>query len=362
MRLPPRFSAVARLGDGAEGGAWEAFDTDAGRRVVLKAVPRARAAQVRAAFRLLRTVSSPHLPVVHELIGDGDGDLWLVTGYVEGKPLTAGPVGLKQALLEAAAIAHALHAIHEAGTHHGDPSAANVLVTPEGGVVVTDFGQIGCLGCGTPGFLAPEVLAGGGGPGGDVFALGSLLCLRLFGAVPWAQPGAVVDALRRGPGAALERVTALAAASGVSVPAGVRALLVQLLHPDARARLADLGALPAHLRRIVAGLEDRSDGLLDRSELGPTWWLPARWPYRGGGGGAGRGRARAGGGGADPELAGAGRGAGGPGVRGGPARGGAGGRAHGLAGGVDRRGAGGGDGDRAARGAALAGGARRGAR
>ena len=298
MRLPPRFSAVARLGDGAEGGAWEAFDTDAGRRVVLKAVPRARAAQVRAAFRLLRTVSSPHLPVVHELIGDGDGDLWLVTGYVEGKPLTAGPVGLKQALLEAAAIAHALHAIHEAGTHHGDPSAANVLVTPEGGVVVTDFGQIGCLGCGTPGFLAPEVLAGGGGPGGDVFALGSLLCLRLFGAVPWAQPGAVVDALRRGPGAALERVTALAAASGVSVPAGVRALLVQLLHPDARARLADLGALPAHLRRIVAGLEDRSDGLLDRSELGPTWWLPARWPYRGGGlaevveGLAGPGRAR----------------------------------------------------------------------
>ena len=218
MPLPPRFSAALRLGDGAEGGAWRALDSDAGRQVVLKRVPQARAAQVRAAFRLLRTVSSPHLPVVHELVADA-GDLWLVTGFVEGQPLTPGPVGLRQALLEAAAIAHALHAIHEAGTHHGDLSAANVLRTPAGGVVVTDFGQIGCLGCGTPGFLAPEVLAGGGGPGGDVFALGSLLCLRLFGAVPWAAPAAVVDAQRRGPAAALERVMELGAAAGVAVPA-----------------------------------------------------------------------------------------------------------------------------------------------
>ena len=113
-----------------------------------------------------------------------------------------------------------------------------------------------------------------------MFALGALLCLRLFGAVPWASPAAVVDALRRGPGAVLERVAELGAAAGVSVPAGVRALLVQLLHPDLRARLADMGPLPAHLRRLVAG----EAGPGDRSEaLRPTWWLPARWPYRGGG-------------------------------------------------------------------------------
>ena len=83
----------------------------------------------------------------------------------------------------------------------------------------------------------------------------------------------------------------------VSGAAGVgkTALLVHLLHPDARARLADLGPLPAHLRRLAAGLPgaegagpgDRSEGAGpgDRSEggLAPTWWLPARWPYRGGG-------------------------------------------------------------------------------
>jgi transcriptional regulator with GAF, ATPase, and Fis domain len=362
-RLPPRFTEVTRLGEGAEGGAWRAVDVDAGRRVVvLKHVPQARAAQVRAAFRLLRRVSSPHLPVVHELLTDAAGDPWLVTGYVEGRPLTPGPVAPARALREAAAVAHALQAIHEAGTHHGDVSPGNVLVAPDGAVVLTDFGQIGCTGCGTPGFLAPEVLAGGGGPGGDVFALGALLCLRLFGAPPWQAPAAVVEALRRGPTAVVERVAALAQAARVTAPAGVAGLLVHLLHPDVRARLADLRPLPPHLRRLaaqeavpgdrsedVAGrrsgavLKDRQEVVAVRSEAvlkdspaeaagtgavpgdrsggverggsaavledslgtagrgsaarvegsavpedrskageGPVWWLPARWPYRGG--------------------------------------------------------------------------------
>jgi transcriptional regulator with GAF, ATPase, and Fis domain len=328
-RLPTRFSGVERLGEGAEGGTWRALDGDAGgRAVALKHVPRARAVQVRAAFRLLRRVSSPHLPVVHELLTDPVGDLWLVTGLVEGQPLGPGPVSVPRALTEAAALAHALQAIHDAGTHHGDLSPGNVLVTPEGGVVLTDFGQIGCLGCGTPGFLAPEVLAGGGGASGDIFALGALLCWRLFGAVPWREPAAVIDALRRGPGAAAERVRALATEAGVTLPVGLATLLVHLLSPDPAARLADLRPLPLHLRGLAragsgdmsgeavpgdmsdgpgdmsgeAGPGDMSDGsgdrlveagLGDRSGAGPrargegglapTWWLPARWPYRGAG-------------------------------------------------------------------------------
>jgi len=319
--LARRFSGVVRLGDGAEGGAWRAVDADAGgREVVLKQVPAARAAQVRAAFRLLRRVSSPHLPVVYELLADGDAGWWLVTGFIAGEPLGPGPVAPAQALMEAAAIARALVAIHEAGTHHGDLSPANVVATPDGGIVVTDLGQIGCLGCGTPGYLAPEVLAGGGGASGDVFALGSLLCLRLLGAVPWREPAAVIDALRRGPAAVSERVAALASAAGVTLSPGLAALLVHLLHPDASARLADLRPLPSHLRRLAAA-EDRRDvceaGPKDRSaslddavpkdrymadasassadtsgvpppiledrDLGPSWWLPARWPYRGAG-------------------------------------------------------------------------------
>src|SRR5690606_37025660 len=182
---------MRRLGDGAEGGTWIANDAG-GRSVVLKHVAPDRRSTVARAFELLRSVSSPHLPAALELIDDGHGGVWLVTGYVDGAPLGPGPVPLERALSEALGIAHALAAIHGLGTHHGDVSANNVIVTPTRGVVLTDLGQLGSQGCGTPGFIAPEVLAGNGGPAADRFGVGSLLCLRLFGQVPWRRPEALL--------------------------------------------------------------------------------------------------------------------------------------------------------------------------
>src|SRR5690606_3488309 len=152
-------------------------------------------------------------------------------------------------LSEAIAVAHALRAIHEAGTHHGDVSPGNV-VAGEGGVALTDFGQIGCLGCGTPGFLAPEALAGGGGPAADVFALGCLLCFRLFGAPPWARPEALVDAVRRGERAVELRLGELAAE--VEAPAELLALLRRLLALDGSRRLVDLRLVLARLQALLA--------------------------------------------------------------------------------------------------------------
>ncbi|MDC0722938.1 sigma 54-interacting transcriptional regulator [Nannocystis bainbridge] len=279
LGLPPRFVAVARLGEGAEGGTWTARDADAGgRRVALKHVPPGRAAQVRQAFRVLRRVSSPHLPAALELLQETGGGAWLVTGWIDGAPLTAGPVALAEALGEAIAVAHALRAIHEAGTHHGDVSPGNVLAG-EGGVVLTDFGQVGCLGCGTPGFLAPEALAGGGGPAADAFALGCLLCFRLFGAAPWSRPEGLVDALRRGERAVDARLAELAAQA--PVPTELLALLRRLLALDGARRLVDLRLVLARLQGLLVTCLDGHVTENMSSESGPTWWLPARWPYAG---------------------------------------------------------------------------------
>ncbi|MCY1063402.1 sigma 54-interacting transcriptional regulator [Nannocystis sp. RBIL2] len=277
--LPPRFVAVARLGEGAEGGTWTALDADAGgRRVALKRVPPERVGQVRQAFRVLRRVSSPHLPAALELLQETGGGAWLVTGWIDGAVLQPGPVAASEALAEAIAVAHALRAIHEAGTHHGDVSPGNVLAG-EGGVVLTDFGQVGCLGCGTPGFLAPEALAGGGGPAADVFALGCLLCFRLFGAAPWARPEGLVDALRRGERAVDARLAELAA--GAAVPEELLALLRRLLALDGARRLVDLRLVLARLQALLETCRQGhgSEGMSSGS--GPTWWLPARWPYAG---------------------------------------------------------------------------------
>ncbi|HVH98811.1 MAG TPA: hypothetical protein VM869_08875, partial [Enhygromyxa sp.] len=263
---------MRRLGDGAEGGVWIANDAG-GRSVVLKHVARERRSTVARAFELLRSISSPHLPAALELIDDAEGGVWLVTGHVEGTALGPGPVPLQQALAEALGVAHALAAIHALGTHHGDVSANNVIVTPTRGIVLTDLGQLGSQGCGTPGFLAPEVLAGEGGPAADRFGVGSLLCLRLFGQVPWRRPE-VLLALDRA--AVRRRIRALAEAAEVDCPAPVAALLERLLDPDPAQRVGDPAMLVSRLRVLHRASGD-GESLRARS----AWWLPNRWSFVG---------------------------------------------------------------------------------
>jgi transcriptional regulator with GAF, ATPase, and Fis domain len=273
-----RFSDLRRLGHGAEGGTWVARD-GSGRQVVLKHVPAVRRATVARAFEVLREVSSPHLPAALELLADPEaGGIWLVTAHVEGEPLGAGPVPLEQALAEALGVAHALAAIHALGTHHADVSANNVLITPTRGVVLTDLGQLGNHGCGTPGFLAPEVLRGGGGATADWFALGSLLCLRLLGQVPWRRPerllelaGAPREVGRVG---VRQRLHALAEAAEVELPTSLRFVLERLLDPDPGERITDARLVVARLRQLHRA---SSAGELTRASA--PWWLPSRWRY-----------------------------------------------------------------------------------
>ncbi len=199
-----------------------------------------------------------------------DGGAWLVTAWVEGAPLGLGPVPQDQALAEVLALTHALRAIHAVGTHHGDVSLGNVVITPAAELALIDFGQIGCVGCGTPGFLAPEVLGGGGGPASDVFALGCVLAARLFGAVPWRSPEELAALSGQSRTAVRSRIGELAA-QALEPPGGrLLALFEHLLDPDPEGRVSDLGALLQRLEEIRQGRGGES-----------TWWLPARWPYRG---------------------------------------------------------------------------------
>ncbi len=269
-----RFIDLARLGSGAEGGTWTAFDRDRDAAVVLKFVPKARVGQVARAFRVLRRVSSPHVPAALELLAAPDG-AWLVTAFVPGNQLAAGPAPVADVLREAVAITHALRAIHTAGTHHGDVSMANVIRAPDGEVVLTDFGQLGCFGSGTPGFLAPEVLAGGGGPAADLFALGCLIHTRLVGRVPWRDPAIVARLDPQQVEQSVEKV-----AYEHQIPTSVAAVLMHLLAPNPERRMVDLGVLLTRLMRIQQFVRPADDqASIESVEV--AWWVPARWPYRG---------------------------------------------------------------------------------
>ncbi len=268
--LRSRYPEAARLAVGGQGGSFVARE-HGGAKVVCKPVDPAALGAVREAFAILRRLSSPHLPAPRELWNAPGGLAWLVTDWVEGTPLELGPVAAEQALGEALGIARALAAIHDAGTHHGDVSLANVVRTPTHGCVLVDLAELGRLGTGTPGFIAPEVLAGGGGPAADRFALGCVLLARLCGALPLRRPQAVLglDTARLAHELGATPAWAL-------LPAAVRTLVLALLEPDRTRRLGDDQVLIHRLEQLH---------LLARSDAGigaaSQWRAPARWPYRG---------------------------------------------------------------------------------
>ncbi len=269
--LRARYPEAVRLAEGAEGGTFVARE-HGGTRVVCKPVDPAALPAVRRAFEVLRQVSSPHLPAPRELWVAPGGRAWLVTDWVDGAPLGPGPAPLDQVLGEALGVARGLAAIHAAGTHHGDVSLANVIRTPTHACVLVDLAELGRLGTGTPGFLAPEVLAGGGGPPADRFALGCLVVARLTGSLPLRRPQTLLALDRAGIGEHLAACEGWAAA-----PASVRELVLGLLEPDRARRLADDDAIVHRLEQLH--LLARSEGGAPRPS---AWQVPSRWPYRGG--------------------------------------------------------------------------------
>jgi len=132
-------------------------------------------------------------------------------------------------------------AIHASGRLHRDIKPSNVMVTPEGRVVLLDFGVVGELGkggervedlvLGTPAYMAPEqARASLVGPPADFYAIGVMLYEALTGQLPFdGAPEEVLYAKQQGrPRPPSEIVD--------GVPADLGALCLDLLSPSPQDR------------------------------------------------------------------------------------------------------------------------------
>ena len=201
---------IERVGDGAAGRVYRAWDTRLDREVALKLI-RTRhlgsAATVLHEGRLLARLRHPNIVTVYGAEEyDGRAGLWME--FVEGQTLETiaqerGPLPVDEAVRISIDVCEALQAVHDAGLLHRDLKTENVMRDGSGRVVLMDFhaGSIadtphaGDL-VGTPMCLAPEILVDGrpASVQSDIYSAAVLAFRLLTAAYPVSAES--LDALR----------------------------------------------------------------------------------------------------------------------------------------------------------------------
>ncbi len=198
---------LERIGRGAFGDVYRAWDTRLDREVALKLLPVGSnggdtpattfdANSIIQEGRLLARVRHANVVTIYgaERIEDRIG-LWmeLVRGHTLEQILQQGKVfGAAEAVEIGIELCRALTAVHAAGLLHRDIKAHNVMLADDGRVVLMDFGtgreltDPSAAGlAGTPLYLAPEVLRGeAASVRSDVYSAGVLLYHLLTGSYP----------------------------------------------------------------------------------------------------------------------------------------------------------------------------------
>jgi serine/threonine protein kinase len=275
-----RFRIVRRLGAGGMGVVFEALDLHCGTRVALKCGRRLDPEvllRFKTEFRALQDLEHPNLVRLDELICDGgqwfftmeliDGVDFLThvsaptsrtelasagtledgatdlepptSARVDGAPATP-PASYKRYFDETrlrvalAQLVQGVTALHAAGKVHRDIKPSNILVTPEGRVVLLDFGIIADVrrgtdghAAGTPLYMAPEQTdACAIAPAADWYAVGLVLFQSLTGRLPFGASPFAALALKK-------RIEPPAPGSLVAdLPADLDRLCVDLLRLD----------------------------------------------------------------------------------------------------------------------------------
>jgi serine/threonine-protein kinase len=187
-----RFVLRKKLGSGAHGDVYSAYDPQLDREVavkLLKPLP-SLSDQVRRLLdeaRMLAKVRHRNVVAVYGAAEyDGQAGLWmeLIRGFTLEQILHShGPLSASEAVLVGQDVCRALAAVHRAGLVHRDVKTANVIREVGGRIVLTDFG-VGQFRAdrptpgfaGTPPYVAPEVVAGSEATElSDIYSLGVLL-------------------------------------------------------------------------------------------------------------------------------------------------------------------------------------------
>lgn len=188
---------IQAFGSGGHGDLFIGWRSDTGESVVVKFLREAHIPDSRKAFarevRLLARKLHGFVPILGSNIA-ADRPFYVMP-HLKGGALSqyAGKLTDDQLHAVATDLARTLANLHAANEVHGDFKPDNILVTQQGQLQVADPLGKGALFTvlfsrnrgGTPGYWAPEIIAGGSiSPASDVHSYGATLCHLLTGYIP----------------------------------------------------------------------------------------------------------------------------------------------------------------------------------
>ena len=155
--------------------------------------------------QVMAQISHPAIVRLYDFVIQ-DGVPYLIMEYVQGTPLdkliaTRGALSPEEGYQILAPIWDALHYLHSLKIIHRDIKPSNIMVLPEGGAKLIDFGIAKALDSdykltqtgmqvGTLLYMAPEQIQGMPvSPATDLYAMGLVVYESLFGHFPWDWQG-----------------------------------------------------------------------------------------------------------------------------------------------------------------------------
>ncbi len=202
--LNNRYRIVSILGQGGMGSVYRAVDENLGVDVAVKEnlfLTDEYARQFRLEASILASLRHPNLPRVGDhFVIEGQGQ-YLVMDFIEGEDLRermdrVGPLPEEEVILIGAAICNALNYLHtrKPPVVHRDIKPGNVKITPDGHIILVDFGLAKVMHGGqtttgaramTPGYSPPEQYGTARtDPRTDIYSLGATLYAALTGTIP----------------------------------------------------------------------------------------------------------------------------------------------------------------------------------
>ena len=268
-RTITHYRILKKLGQGGMGVVYQAEDIKLGRTVALKFLAPHVSLSGEHRIRLvheakaLAAIDHPNICTVHE-IDEADGQVFLAMAFVDGPTLkekiAEGPLELDEALRIAEEAARGLQAAHRTGVIHRDIKSANIMLSAEARVVITDFGLAHLEGqpgisqavtlLGTPSYMSPEQLRGArADQQSDLWSLGVVLYEMVGGRLPFQADGLMALAL-----AVHDSEPPPLAALRSGVPVELERLVARLLAKKPEERYQQARELVLDLAEVREGL------------------------------------------------------------------------------------------------------------